>query len=180
MQGPALRAFVTFAVLLNITVATRSADPPSASPEQQILDKWLGQWRASYKQPRSDWNPEEKTGTATITTRRVVGGQFVQETSEHSDKTNSMLLLNYDAQRKSYRGWWFNSDGLTSESTGRWDPAAKTMTWTTVGDGPFTTTVKHRLVTDDKIEWNVTVKDNNGKVLFLMDGTNVRVREPRK
>ena len=173
MHVSCLRLLFMVAVLFVIASPIQSADPPATS-EQKVLDKWLGSWRTSYKLPKAVWTPEEKSGTAEMTTSRVLGGQFVQEKSEHSDKTSSMLMLTYDTQKKCYRGWWFNSSGQTAEHTGKWDADAKTMTWTSVGEGAFTTTVKHRFVDDDNTDWDVAVKDDKGKMLFRMEGKSVR------
>ena len=168
------------ACLISLTsLHSEPAAPPIDSPEQKVLDKWVGSWRTTYKLPKSEWTPEEKTGTAVLTTSRVIGGRFVQEKSEHSDKTSGSLIFTYDAQRKAYRGWWFSSAGYTSESSGDWDAVTKTMTWTSRQDGN-TTTTKHHFVDDDNTEWTVLVKDSNGKILFQMEGKSVRAKEPKK
>jgi hypothetical protein len=44
----------------------------------------------------------------------------------------------------------------------------------------FTTTVRHRFVNDDAVEWDVVVRDGAGKVLFRMEGKSARVEEPKK
>ena len=167
------------AALFAVAAPGLSADPPIDSPEQKVLDQWIGSWRTSYKLPKAEWTPEEKTGTAEFTTSRVVGGRFVQEKSEHSDKTSGSLIFTYDAQKKCYRGWWFSSAGHTSESTGEWDAGTKTMTWTSKQEA-ITTTTKHRFVDDDNTEWAVLVKDGAGKILFRMEGKSVRVKVPKK
>jgi len=180
MQFPCLRSYLIVAGLFAAAPAARSADPPKATPEQKVLDKWLGNWRTSYKVPKAEWTPEEKTGTAVLTDTRVVGGQFVQEKGEHSDKTSSILMLTHDAQKKCYRSWWFSSTGQTAEGTGKWDADAKTMTWTSVGEPAFTTTTRHRFVDYDTVEWDAVIKDDKGKVLFRMEGKSVRVKELKK
>jgi hypothetical protein len=53
------------------------------------------------------------------------------------------------------------------------------MTWSSVGDPMFTTTVRHRFVDDDAVEWDVVVRDATGKVFFRMEGKNARVKEPK-
>jgi hypothetical protein len=168
-------SFLLLLALLVTGPAARSDDPPLDSPEQKTLDRWLGTWRATYKTPKAEWTPEEKAGTAELVTSRVVGGRFVQEKSEHSDKSSGSLILTYDAQRGCYRGWWFSSAGHTSESTGRWDERAKTMTWTSKQEGNVSTTT-HRFTDDDNVEWAVVVSDGASKVLFRMEGKSARVK----
>ena len=179
MQITWRRSLLIVAALLAVAAPARAADPPIDSPEQKVLDKWVGSWRTTYKLPKAEWTPEEKTGTAELMTSRVVGGRFVQEQSEHSDKTSGSLIFTYDAQKKCYRGWWFSSAGHTGESSGEWDAVTKTMTWTSKQEA-ITTTTNHRFVDDDNTEWAVLVKDGMGKVLFRMEGKSVRVKEPKR
>lgn len=147
-------------------------------PEQKVLDRFLGTWRTTYKLLKAEWTPEEKTGAADLTYSHALGGQFIQERGEHADKTTNLVMYTYDAQRKSYRSWWFSSTGQTAESTGKWDADAKTMTWTSVGgEQDFTTTARHRFVNDDTFEWDVVVKDAKGKVLFRMEGKAARAKK---
>jgi Protein of unknown function (DUF1579) len=174
------RSLSLVAALLALATSAFSADLPLDSPEQKVLDKWVGRWRTSYKLPKAEWTPEEKTGTAELTTSRVVGGRFVQDRSEHSDKTSTSSIFTYDAAKKCYRGWWFSSTGHTSESTGKWDGDSKTMTWNSVGEAAFTTTVRYHFVDDDHTEWDVTVKDPTGKLLYRLEGTSGRVKERKK
>lgn len=174
------RSLVLVAALLAIATSARSADPPLDRPEQKVLDKWVGKWRTTYKLPKAEWTPQEKTGTAELTTSRVVGGRFVQEKSEHSDKTSGSLILTYDGQKKCYRAWWFSSAGHTNESTGEWNQRTKTMTWTSKQEEGIVTTSKSHFVDDDNTQWGVIVKDGTGKILFLMEGQSVRVKESKK
>jgi hypothetical protein len=54
------------------------------------------------------------------------------------------------------------------------------MTWTSVSDPSYTTTVRHRFVDDNTAEWDIVVKDGTGKVFFRQDGKSVRAKEPKK
>ena len=179
MQSLCLRSMLGVAVMFAVSTAIVSAEPAIDSPEQKVLDKWVGRWQTTYKLPKAEWTPEERTGTAALTTTRVVGGRFVQEKSEHSDKTSGSTIITYDAQKNSYRGWWFSSQGYTSESSGDWEADTSRMTWTSIQDGNKTTTT-YRFIDDNNIEWAVLVKDGTGKILFRMEGKSVRVIEPKK
>lgn len=140
MQSLCLRSVLAFCVTIAVSKAIFSAELPIDSSEQKVLDKWVGRWHATYKVSKAEWTPEERTGTAELTTDRVVGGRFVQEKAEHSDKTSASLIFTYDVQRKKYRNWWFSSKGYTSEGTGEWDAVTNTMTMTSKQDGNTTTT----------------------------------------
>src|SRR3954468_18049159 len=103
-----MRFLLCVQMTLLLTAASVRADDP---PEQKVLDRWVGTWKNAYKVPKAQWTPEERTGTAELTTSRVLGGKFVQEKSEHSDKTSGVLMLTYDEQTKCYHSWWFFSMG---------------------------------------------------------------------
>jgi hypothetical protein len=171
---------VAIAVLLGLSAIVRSADPPLNSPEQKVLDRFLGSWRTNYKLLKAEWTPEEKQLTADYVTSRELGERFIQERSKHSDGGTGLSLSTYDPERKCYRGWWFSSTGQTSESTGKWDADARTMTWTSTGDQPMATTARQRFVDTDTLEWDVVVRDRTGKVYFRMEGKSTRVKDAMK
>lgn len=151
---------------------------PSAfetSPEQKVLNQWLGFWEMKYTQPKSEWTPLAKAGRAEVSMGSVMGGRYIQESSFLSDQTSNRTLFTYDTQKKQYRAWWFSSNGQTSESTGLWDDKLKTMTWTSIGDSPNTTTMKQHFVNKDTIDWEVVTQDRAGKMLFQMKGTTKRL-----
>src|SRR4051794_35705017 len=99
MQFPRPRWILAAALFVSVPAA-RSADPAPNTPEQKVLDRWLGNWKAEYRFPKAEWTPEERRGTADFTYSRILGGQFVQEKAEHADKSSSMLLITYDAEKK--------------------------------------------------------------------------------
>jgi hypothetical protein len=148
------------------------------SPEQKVLDKWLGTWRTTYTIPQTAWNPEERTLSADLVTSRVVGGRFTQEKSEHSDGSSGSLIATYDGRQRTYRSWWFSSQGYTSESTGTWDAKTSTMTWTSKQDGNESTTT-FRFVDEDHAEWDLVIKAPGGQTVFLINGKSLRVKAPK-
>jgi hypothetical protein len=167
------------AIMFGIPSFCLSAEPPIKSPEQAVLDRWVGSWRTIYTVAKTEWTPEEKRGTAELTTKRTIGGRFVQEFAEHSDKKSASVISTYDGKKKIYRSWWFSSEGHTSESTGVWDADTNTMTFT-ARDRGNTTTVTSRFLDADNIEWAVLVKDSEGKTLFRMEGKSTRIKEGGK
>lgn len=167
--------FVAFAVS---SFPALAAEPPRESAEQKVLGKFVGDWRMKYRCPKTEWSPDETSGSAELSATRVIGGRFIQETSEHADNTSGSTMLTYDDQRKCYRSWWFSSTGQMCESAGQWDAGTKTMTWTSTRDDKSSTT-KHRFVDDNNAQWSMEVKDARGKVYFRIDGTTVR-SQPEK
>jgi 2-keto-4-pentenoate hydratase/2-oxohepta-3-ene-1,7-dioic acid hydratase in catechol pathway len=67
------------AALLAASPVARGADPALDSPEQKVLDRWVGAWKSSYKVLESPWTPEERALTADVSSKRAVGGRFVEE-----------------------------------------------------------------------------------------------------
>jgi len=149
------------------------------SAELRILDRLLGTWRTEYRQMKAEWTPEEENGSADLVCTRELAGQVIRERGTYSDQTTSTWLLNYDAEQRKYRSWWFNSLGLTSESSGRWDESTKTLFWTTVEPSEFNTTSQHGFPDSGKCDWKVLVQDTQGVTMFRMEGTSLRVNDSR-
>ncbi len=161
-----------------LTTPAFSADPPLDSPEQKVLDKWVGKWQTTYKMSIAGVI-SDKTVTAEVTAKRILGGRYVQETSEHSDKNSGMFILTYDPEQKRYRGWWFSSTGPTGEYAGEWDEASQTMTMTGVRVEPATISLTHHFEDDDHAKWKLEIKDGSGKTAVHMQGTTIRVKESK-
>lgn len=165
-----------FAVaLLSIScfsVSLRAADDPTISPEQMVLDRFLGTWQTEYRLPKGEWTPVEKTGSADLIYRRVLGGQFIQEDGTHMDESTALRMLTYDAQRAEYRTWFFSSRGQANEAKGQWDAKSMTLTWTDVAAAPngITSRARHHFLNDNEFEWDVEVRDKAGKIVFQMEG----------
>jgi len=159
-------------------LASLTAEMHAPIPEQRVLDRFLGKWRASFVS-KIEGNPEQK-GTIDLTYTRVLEGQFIQEKTELSDNTSGLAMFTYDPQRKCYRTWWFGSIGATTEGTGLWDAPSKTLKWSSAGEPGITVTTTHHFLDENKFEWEVTSGDKTGKVFFHMAGTSVRAAVPKQ
>ena len=148
------------------------------SAEQKPLDKFLGSWHTEYRMPKAEWTPEEKRGSADLVYTREIGGQYVRERGKHSDQTFSTMLLTFDPDQKRHRGWWFNSQGNTSESSGRWEDASQTFFWTGVESGEHAGTSQHRFL-NDTFEWKVLVQDRQKVAMFRVEGSSVRIKDAK-
>src|SRR5262245_32731913 len=112
MQSIPRRALFVFVVVIVGAANGSAVEPPSVdSPEQMVLDRWLGAWQSDFTYRKSVWNPEEKSNTAKITSRRVLGNRYVEENSGEFDGMSTRLMLTYDPYRNTYRSWWFSSAG---------------------------------------------------------------------
>lgn len=152
----------------------RKATATQQSPESKVLDRELGNWLHTYTYLKGEWTPSQTQGTITGSCERILGGRFVQGKFEASDGQTILQLDTYDAQRKCYRRWLFQSNGQTSGHIGKWNPDTKTMTWTHSMDGDLTCTQVDRYVDADTLEFSVVIKDPDGKVYYHVKGKSVR------
>jgi hypothetical protein len=168
MRNGLLNSILAAAALLGGAAQIHTAEAPAPSPEDKVLNRFLGTWRSTYKVV----TPEERRGTAEVTFARVLGGKFVQERAQHSDKTTDMTMYTYDPEHKTYVAWWFSSSGQTAISVGKWDADTRTMTWTT-GEEAIRATARHRFVNDDTVEWDIQIKERD-RVVYRKEGKNTR------
>jgi hypothetical protein len=176
MRSIRLLPYAIAAVSLSITSASsHAAEVADLPPEHKLFDHLLGNWRQTGTFFKAEWTPKQTQLTGTASCTRILDGRFFE--AKLNWREGSLLILKtYDAQRKSYRRWDFNSNGQASESIGKWDEDAKTMTWThTTGDG-LISTVTDRYVDADTLEWSLVIKDRNGKVYLHLEGKSTRVK----
>jgi len=153
----------------------QDATTTEQSPELKVLDRRLGNWRQTYNFFKAEWTPKQTQLTGTASCTRILGRFYEMKLKGPEGTLDHLILMTYDEQRKSYRRWDFNSDSA-SESIGRWDADAKSMTWSHTRDDGLTSTVIDRHVDADTMEWSLVIKDRNGKVYLHLEGNSKRVR----
>ncbi len=154
-----------------------ATDFSDRSAELKVLDRYLGTWRSEYRLPKAVWTPEEKRGSAESISTRELGGRFIRERAQHSDKSTATMLLTFDADKRNYRGWWFNSLGQANESTGRWDEVSQTLLWTGVEPNDFKVTSQYQFQESGKLDWKVLAQDKQGVAMFRMEGNSTRIEK---
>jgi len=162
---------------------TAASDIPPAddnsvlSPEQKVFDHSPGNWRQTGTFFKAEWTPKQTQLTGTASCTRILNGRFIETKLKGPEGTPyHLILMTYDAQRKSYRRWDFDSDGQASEYIGKWDADAKSMTWSQTMGGSLTNTIADRYVDADTSEWSLVIKDRNGKVYLHVEGNSKRVK----
>ena len=77
----------------------------------------------------------------------------------------------YDAEKREFRQFYFDSDGgmPRGENRGTWDETTKTFTWKGNLPNGVTSTQSHRFIDNDMQEWMLAFEDSTGKVLLDMD-----------
>lgn len=163
-----------------LSKSTRATDAklPARSAELKQLDRFLGTWKTEYRQPKAEWTPEEKTGSATMVFTRELGGQMVRERTKHADGTENTFLMIFDAASQQYRAWWFSSTGQVNSSPGSWDEAGKAFTWKLSGPDGVSSMAQHRFV-GDKLDWTVLVENSQKVTMYRAEGTSSRVPDAK-
>lgn len=100
--------------------------PPMPTAELAKMEVFLGTWSGEEVLNFPQMPPNTKT-KSTFVTKKVLGGRFFMSTYKSGWEMDGkwvdfegMSLSTYDPVKKSYREWWFDSDGAASESKGRW------------------------------------------------------------
>jgi hypothetical protein len=164
-----------------VVVNYRTRPPGAKEPalrgpaEMKVLARRLGEWTGEITIRRAEWTPFEGKLRSQESVKPALGRRFVEErgTSQPGDG-ESRMLSTWDAARKVYKFWYFDSEGLTSEGTGKWDAKAQTLTWTATDEGGVAATTVWKFVDDDTFTWDLLVKDRAGKVLMDMNGKSKR------
>ena len=164
-----------WASFVQTVISADETGPAKDVPELQILQNYVGNWDVNVT--GNEFTRGEDTA------HWILGGRFLEQSgfivSENgTNRVEITTLYTFDATKKSYRSWWFNSAGLTTESSGRWDESTKTLSWITIEPSDFKGTTQQRFSDTGKLDWKVLVQDEQGVAKFRMEGTSRRVNDP--
>ena len=152
----------------------KAATPPPQTPTE-VLAQWVGTWKGKDYFKRAEWTPKAKSFDVSLKCEWMLGKKFVEERGE-GDGTKWFYIVGYDEKKKTYRDWFFASDGTAMQSTGTWNSKTRTMTWTSdMGDG-VTAVGTLRFIGEDQQEWAAVARDKNGKVVLDVGGKRSRVK----
>lgn len=151
-----------------------ATDKPSLPPELKVFQRWIGSWSYESTICKSEWTPEEKHAAGKFTCAWTMGGRYLEERGTDGEDGSHMRLTTFDATRQAYRAWWFSSTGISNESTGSWDDAAKTFSWTAKIENGRTVASRQHFVSDDVVEASVRVTDSTGKEFFHAEYKSTR------
>jgi hypothetical protein len=156
MQKIAVLAVV--AALIGGPAARAQEAPPKPGPEFKILQAQVGTWETTLKSGGQEFK-------GTMTYKMELGGLWLVGSLESDlggQKFFGKGLDTYDAKKKKYVGYWFDSMGTTAlMMEGSFDKAKKTVTMSGEGPGPDGKTTTWRSVSrfpnNDTIEQSMYV-----------------------
>src|SRR5689334_3347326 len=103
-----------FSALLSIqTNPLRAADAPPKPPELKVLDKLVGEWATQITVTVADAKPQNVKTTGTSSRKWALDGRLVEESGKSSDGGEFRTIVTFDANRKAYRMWYFDSTGTS-------------------------------------------------------------------
>lgn len=120
------------------------------------------------------WTPQETILESTYTSQWILGGRYVQQSSQ-----DYLKLYTYDSGARVYRYWFFDSSGIAVEARGDWNDKTKSFVWLSSAGPGLTTTVTHHFLDDDTIDLTIIIQDNNGKVYYHSKSQSTRMKSQR-
>ena len=169
---PALIVVLSATVLASPDVRAQESKAPP--PEMNVFRKMVGAWQSEATSEVAEWTSEETHTKGTSKNDLILDGHFLLSRNFDSQgKLSDIHLFTYDKERQAYRQWFFNSNGATLESTGKWDEASSTLTLTNETRG-ITGVFSTHFVDKDTLEWSVVSKDQQGKVYLDLHGETTR------
>jgi hypothetical protein len=119
------------ALTLALGTGAAAQEPPKPGPEHKVLQRLEGTWDTTMKAGGMEYK-------GTMTYKMELGGLWLVGSLESDlggQKFYGKGLDSYDAKKRKYVGYWFDSMGTTPLAMeGTYDEAKKTMTL--VGRGP--------------------------------------------
>ena len=148
-----------------------AGDAPKRSSELQVLEYLIGDWETVVTVQETG---EKSTSIQTRKWSR--DGKFVlSEELDISAKKESHFLVTYDPKVRKYRACFMN-ESVTVPLLGTWDESKQTMTWKSA-DIPFQHEGIHRRVSEDLVEWTMTVTSPEGKVVLNLSARQTRRKQ---
>jgi hypothetical protein len=163
--------YVAVHSLVFVTAVAQAAEPDASKPKElQVLDRLVGKWDSESVSRVAEWTPKEGHAKGVLTREWVLNGRYVQEISKQSD-ADAIVMFTYDASKKAYRWWLFNSQGTNIETSGKWDEASQILSFSANLDGGLVNSSTIKFIDGDTHQWKATVKDGQGKVYYDGEGT---------
>jgi hypothetical protein len=165
------QSLATLAVIaLSISAFGQASLPEPA----KVLGRYVGTWTLTFSAPSKQTYLERY--------EQVIGGNYIRKSVSPPNDPSAMAMatmqmLGFNKPKGVYQMWTFTT-GSSFQSEGKWDAAAKVLTWTGqwIGqDGAtYTSVVKTTVVDPDTDNISVLTTDSSGKVIGEQTGRRIR------
>ena len=154
-------------VRLALLVLATSLITTLAEAQQQILNRYLGNWQSDTILNPSLWVPKTKQLAETHNVQWILDGHILQEITSHGDKEMTLTLKRYNQKRTEFEMWSLKSSGDSSYWIGNWKKKSRTLTWEYVdfGIGVVGGLVDH-FTAEKKWVSTLVMKDKKGNLLL--------------
>src|SRR5262249_14372376 len=133
--------------------------------------------KGEYTQKIYGGKPEVKKISAVAVNDWIVGQKWLRQRVQMENE-GFQSVTSYDSNSKSFRDWFFHSRGLIfGPSTGRWEAATRTMTWTNLPENGIILLMTLRFVDAETITGEILIRDKEGKTVFEMSSLLKRTTE---
>jgi hypothetical protein len=173
----AMRTRITIALLIAVSAAAAfGGEGPAKPPELKVLERFVGTWDVESVSKPAVWTPKEVREKFVEVRELVLDGWFLEGKARAADRKAGHFswMMTYDVARKEYRIWLFVTGGFSSQWSGEWDEATKTLSMT--GDAGNGVTYKGttHFIDKDHYEFRLMVTDGDGKVYQDLKNTLTR------
>jgi hypothetical protein len=154
-----------------------TSPPRLPDTAEQVLPALAGNWKGEFTQRIYAGKPAEKKFTAISVNDWIVGNTWLRQ-RVHMENGGYLSLTSFDANSQSFRDWFFHASGLIfGPSAGRWDPATRSITWTSLPQNGILMLNTWRFVDADTVSWEAMIRDKEGQTIFQMDARLQRSAE---
>lgn len=159
-------------------IEIKELSPPKLpDTAEQVLPALAGAWKGEYTQKVYGGKPAEKKITAVAVNDWIVGQKWLRQRVQMESEGFQSITC-YEPNSKTFRDWFFHSRGLIfGPSTGRWDSATRTMTWTNLPEDGVILLMILRFLDADTFTGEILIRDKEGKTVFEMASRMTRTTE---
>ncbi|MDG2185718.1 MAG: hypothetical protein P8K79_08575 [Mariniblastus sp.] len=161
--------------LIAIGPATVVGDDTVGNDPLEPLNRRVGSWVNKVVEKKAAWNPVERTVAGEEKIQWVLDKNFIQGDLVMKDGAKGRWLINYDAEAKVYRSWFFGNNSFPGGDTiGHWNPKLERMDWEFEVGEDLHGKMRFQFFGQDKMEWKITIHDGRGQLMMETVGVQTR------
>src|SRR5262249_23902100 len=145
--------------------------PIAAVPDaaDQVLPALAGAWNGEFTQRIYGGKPAVKKLHAISVNDWIAGKKWLRQ-RVYMEDGGYLSLAPFDPKAQTFRDWFSHASGLIfGPSAGRWDPATRSITWTSLPQNGILMLNTWRFVDADTVHWEAMIRDKAGETMFQMD-----------